>query len=331
MVSQPSISVIIPTCNRPDDMKRNLNSLSRVEYPSWEVIVVDQSDDTSTQEIVKTFDAVLPGLRYIHVNWKNCSNARNVAIEVANGEILACLDDDCVVYPDYLMQAACVIERYPQAGHIYGELRIPKGMSSWSVAGWIPTRFFPVEFEAKVLGHFVNRLRLPDLVGNGACLFVRRESTRHAGLFDVHLGGGGRFPTAEDGEYTNRALMAGYSVVGTPNIFVDHYGIRDIEDGAAARLARAYQYGAGAWLMKSLRLGDPFALAWIVVAFVRYISEINPRAIISGRGPKGLAASVMFVLGMIKSFELNVDRQRKTYAARTMRSGSQRARRTGKA
>src|SRR5579883_3589519 len=60
----PHISIVIPTYNAPHDMQRELESLARVEYPCWDVLVVDQSDDNQTCEIVEKFMPSMPHLRY---------------------------------------------------------------------------------------------------------------------------------------------------------------------------------------------------------------------------------------------------------------------------
>ena len=262
--TQPHVSVIIPTCNRPDDVRRCLQSLTQVMYPSWDILVVDQGGDASTAAVVNSYASALPQLHYRRVRVKGTSRARNTGIAATTGAIIAFLDDDCTAPEDWLTQAVAVFARHSRAALVFGALQPADGLTEWSALGWTPARVIKEEFEASVVNNVRHRLQLPRLIGNGACLFVRRDLATVSGGFDVHLGPGTHFPSSEDGDPPYRALMAGYSVVGSPSIVVEHHGLRDYASGAAARLLRSYSYGAGAWLMKLLRVGDPFAAIWIL-------------------------------------------------------------------
>jgi GT2 family glycosyltransferase len=317
MSSVPHISVIMPTCNRPRDVERALASLVHVQYPSWDVLVVDQSDDLHTREIVQRYAASLPQLIYRHLQSKNCSRARNVGIEASGGEILVFLDDDCTVRPDWLTQIVAVFDRHPQAAHGFAAVLPPEGVPSWSAEGWTPTYPAWQEIEVKVKGDIRAQLRLPYLLGMGACMFVRREVTKRVDRFDVHLGGGGRFPSHEDGDYSYRAFRAGFNFVHAPGVVVVHHGTRDYESGAASRLLRAYILGRGAWIMKAVRLRDPFAVLWLLDFLLRFS---DPRSFFAGRGPKDPVRLVEFVHGLLASFQLRVDRQSGLYLARTTHS-----------
>src|SRR6185437_9628218 len=320
MPSAPPISVVMPTCNRPDDVERALASIARVEYSSWDMLVVDQSDDLQTREIVERYAASLPHLSYRHLRSKNCSRARNVGIEATTGEILVFLDDDCTVRPDWLTQIVAVLDRHPQAGHGYAAVLPPADIAVWSGDGYWPAYSTREEIEVKAKGDIRANFRLPHLLGMGACMFVRREVTKRVDGFDVHFGGGGRFQSHEDGDYTYRAFRAGFNFVHAPTVVVDHYGVRDFKSGAASRLLRSYSYGRGAWIMKALRLRDPFAILWLMDFLWFHLRLIKPRNLLPGRGPKGVARLVELVHGLFASFQLRIDRESSEYLARTTRS-----------
>ncbi len=319
MSSTPHISVIMPTCNRPRDVERALDSLLHVQYPSWDMVVVDQSDDLQTREIVQHYSVLLPHLSYSHLRSKNCSRARNVGIEATTGEILVFLDDDCTVRPDWLTQIVAVFDRHPHAAHGYASVQPPTGIPAWSSEGWTPIYPITQEIEAEVKADIRAQIRLPHLLGMGACMFVRREVTKQVDGFDVHFGGGGRFPSHEDGDYTYRAFRAGFNFVHAPGVVVHHYGVRDYQSGAASRLMRAYLFGRGAWVMKALRLRDPFAVLWLADFLWRNLRLIKPRNFLPGRGSNGTARLVEYVRGLLASFQLRVDRQSGVYLARTTR------------
>lgn len=98
----PKISVIVCTYNGERTLRDCLRSLKRLNYPDFEVIVVDDGSSDSTPDIVCEF----PGILYAQQMHKGLSAARNRGAAEAAGEILAYTDDDCVVDEDWLIYLA---------------------------------------------------------------------------------------------------------------------------------------------------------------------------------------------------------------------------------
>jgi mycofactocin system glycosyltransferase len=96
----PSVTVIIPVRNRPEEIAACLQSLSRLDYPvdKMEVIVVDDASDDNTPDVVSRFPVHLIPLK----ERRQASFCRNLAAQRAQGEILAFLDSDCVADPLWL-------------------------------------------------------------------------------------------------------------------------------------------------------------------------------------------------------------------------------------
>jgi len=116
----PRISVITPTCDRPDDLRRSLASLSRIRYPDWELILVDQSHDDASEHIVAEFEKMLPRLVYQWLQTRGSSNARNAGMKLARGDVLAFFDDDCTVPSDWLELVVAAFTRHPDAALVCG-------------------------------------------------------------------------------------------------------------------------------------------------------------------------------------------------------------------
>jgi len=89
----PSLSVIVCTFNGSATIRECLEGVKALDYPDYEVIVVNDGSTDGTAEICRDFD-----VRLITVANGGLSNARNIGMRAAQGEIVAYIDDDA--YPD---------------------------------------------------------------------------------------------------------------------------------------------------------------------------------------------------------------------------------------
>lgn len=110
------ISVVIPTCNRPDRLLGLLGHLGRSRLAPSEVIVVDSSDCPVSPGDLAPFRYEL---RYLRSEKSVCAQ-RNYGIrEAANSWIFLC-DDDIDLPPDYLNRLAEHVTDHPEAGAVSG-------------------------------------------------------------------------------------------------------------------------------------------------------------------------------------------------------------------
>jgi glycosyltransferase involved in cell wall biosynthesis len=95
----PLISVVIPAYNEETKIARCLQSvLNQKTNLKYEVIVADSSTDRTPEIIKENFPTVI----LIHSKKRMYrGKARNVGINAARGEIIVCLDSDCVVADEY--------------------------------------------------------------------------------------------------------------------------------------------------------------------------------------------------------------------------------------
>jgi glycosyltransferase involved in cell wall biosynthesis len=92
MDSMSLISVILPTYNRADVLKRAINSVFAQTYSDWELIVWDDGSTDSTEDILTSLND--KRVRYFHEGNHGAAYARNRAVEKAGGKYLAFLDSD---------------------------------------------------------------------------------------------------------------------------------------------------------------------------------------------------------------------------------------------
>lgn len=112
-------SVIIPTYDRANLLRRAIQSVLDQTYQDFELVVVDDACTDNTEEIVKRFND--HRVRYIHhaVN-KGLSGARNTGIKNSNGEYITFLDDDDEWLPEYLAKViSCVEAKDTSIGLVY--------------------------------------------------------------------------------------------------------------------------------------------------------------------------------------------------------------------
>jgi glycosyltransferase involved in cell wall biosynthesis len=245
--SREKISVLYPTCGRPDFLVRSISALLQGDVLPDEIVVVDQSRSAETGQAL----SALGDDRIVHVpsNEKGLSRARNLGIRSSRHPILGSLDDDCIPARNWIRRASELIAARPESGI------------------WIGTVVFdereleeaPVEKTATLAG-----VRDPWRYDpTGGASFFRRTVFDQVGPFDPLLGQGSRFPGAEDGDLLYRVLKHGIPVTFSNRLRCYHIRWRsDVE-----KLDNRYNYGCGvgAMLAKYTRRGDLTAMAYIFV------------------------------------------------------------------
>ena len=166
-----------------------------------EVIVVDNGSTDATAEIA----ARHPVVSHVVTEHRPGSYAaRNAGLAVANGDLIAFTDADCIPGPDWLCAGVSAI-----AGG-GGEL----------VAGHVTPRIGPAPtvWERFDAGHHVDQRKYVEILGFGATanLFVRRVVLDGVGAFDPAMASGG------DRELCRRAVEAGFRLAYAPEADVTH-------------------------------------------------------------------------------------------------------------
>jgi GT2 family glycosyltransferase len=121
--SWPSISVVVYSYNRANTICDSLESLSRLSYPTYEVIVVDDGSTDTTASIVQTY-----GVRFISTEHRGLSNARNTGMQAAQGEIVAYMDAGAYPSPHWLYYLAATFMCTSHVG-VGGPCLLPDGCS----------------------------------------------------------------------------------------------------------------------------------------------------------------------------------------------------------
>jgi glycosyltransferase involved in cell wall biosynthesis len=97
-----TLSVIIPTLNRPSYLSRALKSIAQQTLLPFECIIVDQSSNSETKNLFETFDLGPVKKTYVHQKVKSLIKARNNGLDHAGPTDFICfLDDDLELLPDF--------------------------------------------------------------------------------------------------------------------------------------------------------------------------------------------------------------------------------------
>ena len=107
-----NVSVIIPTYNRKNFLKRALHSVSNQTFVPHEIIVVDDGSSDGTKDWVQER---FPYVRYIYQDNSGVSSARNAGIREAKGSWIAFLDSDDEWMPNKLEQQKGVVNSFQKA------------------------------------------------------------------------------------------------------------------------------------------------------------------------------------------------------------------------
>lgn len=293
------ISAIICTRNRPDLIGNAVASVMNNAHDAFELLVIDQSSDDSTERAVARFREDIR-FRYIHLDRVGLSHAYNTGISLASAPTLAFTDDDCIAPPDWLASVERAFERHPDVEMLYGQTLAAPELKD--ARGVLPA--LPIRREEKLGKGYGFRV-----YGMGANFALRREIIDRIGGFDEALGGGGPLRSSQDFDFQFRAYREGAICLLTPDVWVHHYGIRD--DDAWPMTLVAYGVGDGAFYFKHVRCGDLLALRLLVgrlgrLTLSQLLSPIRRR-------PSQWPYLRSYMTGIRASMRYRIDRKRRLY------------------
>jgi O-antigen biosynthesis protein len=122
----PSVSVVVCSYNGARTIRDCLDGLNKLEYPNFEVIVVDDGSTDGTGDIARAY-----GFRVVSIENGGLANARNVGTALASGAIVAFTDDDARPDPHWLHYLASTLMRQSTYAGVGGPNIAPGG------DGWI--------------------------------------------------------------------------------------------------------------------------------------------------------------------------------------------------
>lgn len=219
------ISVVVCTRDRLLSLMRCLEALKRLEYPDFEVLVVDNaSRDDSAREVVSG-----TGFRYTREEKPGLNWARNRGVMESRHPIVAFIDDDALASSGWLVGLARAFED-PSVMVATGlvlpfELETP-AQRAFENYGGMGKGFFGFTIRPENLSP--KALFWASGWGVGTNMAFRREVFDKIGLFDVALDVGTPVAGGGDIEFFYRAVAAGCALRYEPAAYVWHCHRRDM-------------------------------------------------------------------------------------------------------
>ena len=128
-LTDPFISIVIPSYNRASFLEKNIPKLLALEYDNYEIIVVDDGSNDNTSQVFERITSTK--LHYYYKTNEERAAARNYGVDKANGTYITFLDSDDILYPDSLrnMANALAEKDYPDFMHMGYEIGTPDAIS----------------------------------------------------------------------------------------------------------------------------------------------------------------------------------------------------------
>jgi glycosyltransferase involved in cell wall biosynthesis len=228
VTNEPTVSVVIPTYNRVDRLRRVLAALGTQTFSSddFEVVVVSDGCTDGTDDYLAH---ATPSFELAVVKQPNQgpAAARNHGVARARGSIVLFIDDDVVATPHLIEEHVRIHALEQGDAVVIGPMITPPGFGMRSWVAWEQTMLYK-QYDAMNAGLFAPTFR-QFYTGNAS---LRRACFLQAGGFDI------RFRRAEDVELAYRLDRTGVSWRWNPAAVGHHYADRPFESWL--RTARDY-------------------------------------------------------------------------------------------
>jgi len=209
-MSSPKVSIIIVNYNGKELLQKCLDSLLKVNYDNFEIILVDNNSTDGTVEFVtKNY----PSLIIIKLDSnKGFAEPNNIAAKISNGKYLLFLNNDTVVTPNFISEMVKVMETDKKIAICQSLLLKPDG-SVDSSGDFID--HLGVVYNSKTE---IDEIREVSSA-RGASMLVRSDIFEKLDGFDQKF-----FVTFEDVDLCWRSWILGYRVLIIPTSIVYHEG-----------------------------------------------------------------------------------------------------------
>lgn len=250
----PLVTVAVCTRDRVDQLSRCLDSLTALDYPSLDLLLIDNAPSHDGAE--RLVRASYPHVRYIREPRPGLDRARNRAIREARGEIIAFTDDDSIADRRWVSALTEVFASCPDVMAVTG-LVVPLELDTESQILFEECGGFGRGFKRRwcrvdpTLGkRAASQYGGTGQFGTGANMAFRTRVFERIGLFDPALDVGTVTNGGGDLEMFFRILKEGHTLAYEPRAIVRHRHRRrysELREQIANNGVGLYSYFAASW------------------------------------------------------------------------------------
>lgn len=214
----PLVSIIITNYNGGQILLDCIESLKKIDYPNFEVVLIDdRSKDDSFEKAIENKDKLK--LKH-HRNKVNLgfAGANNAGLTLSSGEYVLLLNNDTTVAPNLLSKLVHRMEADPKIGAAQVKIKMMDSLGFLDNAGSYLTRTgFLVHwgFGKRDSKEFDTEKII--FSAKGACLMTKREVVDKVGLFDNDF-----VSYIEETDFCWRVWLAGYKIYFLPQTYIWH-------------------------------------------------------------------------------------------------------------
>jgi glycosyltransferase involved in cell wall biosynthesis len=245
-------SLVIATYNRAEQLMITLRSVAAqtADKAIWECIVVDNNSTDHTRSNIEQFIADNPSLniKYCLEKQQGLSHARNAGINNALGDIIAFIDDDEHIVPEFIDSYIELFDRNPQAMSAGGKIiaEYPGGRPVWMSKYSEEPIANPMDFGDEIKPFPKGR------IPGGGNMAMRKTVFEEIGVFDTTLGRTGKkLSGGEESDLFERIKSKGMECYYVPKAVMYHIIPESkLNRDYFARLA--FNNGIGQWTRATL-------------------------------------------------------------------------------
>ena len=311
-VDDGTVTALVCTCNRPSDIERITRSLLQGSTRPLQLIIVDQSDDDLTEQVLRGPEFA-DRVRYVRSVTRGKGAAMNEGIRLATSPFVVCTDDDCEAPPGWVEAMAALLADDDRIAVAFCRVEAPPyDHAVGYVPVYLPHRRRLMRSAIATCAHR----------GIGAGMVLRRDVVLDLGGMDESFGPGARFPSGDDWDFEVRALLKGWRALETPELAITHHGFRTYGEGRDH--SKRDWLALGGVAAKPLRAGHPIAL--LMALYVVIASAIVPMFVdlASLRKPSGGQRIIAFWRGYVRGLRTPVDPETLRYRPVDPPSGNSR-------
>ena len=195
------ISVIIPTYNRPQLLKRAINSVKNQTYSNIEIIIVDGSNNNDAELLFNNDEQY----KYIKSTYNHPNVLRNIGINNSNGQLIAFLDDDDTWEKEKIEKQVKSFEKNDIALCYTGKNIIGKNN-------------FKIKYSYKKpkFSSLLNSIMWDNFIGTTSSIMINKKVFSVIGKFDENL------PALQDYDLCIR-ICEKFNVLGINKALINYY------------------------------------------------------------------------------------------------------------